>query len=699
MEEGALLNKLKEYKNPLFVFCSGILIGTTFYFQNIKLTILISLGLILLISFLFFKSKRIILFVAAIIFGYFYTANYLQFTKPNLDQFLHERYIYIGEIKSKANNNRFNRTYDLKLENIQTQNGNHKWKIDNCNLQVTGSKYEEYEPGDVVQVTGILKHPKSAILPGLFDERRYLLTKNIYYLLKADNGSLVFLDEAKSSKITKAINRLRDKLLSINKTFLNGEKLSLVNGIIFGSKASTLSDKLKEKIQSLGLSHITSASGFNVSILAFGIFALFGFFYYKRRIFPTIVCICAVLIYSAIADFSPSIIRATVFIILLLIGNLFDKKMKILPGIGIIIIGFFLSNPANLLDVGLQLSVLGFLGLDLFASEVIGENKNWFLNTFYQSLFAQIMVIPLIAFYFHNIQLLGLISNLVAVPLASLILMTGIINIIFFGIPGINYIFQKILFYSSTLFIHWVNYLDKFELKQIFLPSLNFYLLTLTYAIVLFLLFALFFRLSKIKIFISTVTLIIALTITCFVTDTSKYLKIFFLPVYNQDAVLIMPPKERPIYLSTRPQDFSKQSFEDFLMLSNCSFNTISYNLRNNTKVYFPSKYITDEKNKIKIRYKNLSLDIIKNYTDKISSEAKYIKLPLLNKKDPALSEIFTTLSKTIIINDFKKLSKKSKKDILWLKSKPSKSFFLSETGTITLVSDGKKIYLTTLED
>ena len=116
--ETPLMASLREWKNPVVIFCLGILIGTTFYFQNIKQIILISLCLILLISFLFFKSKKIILFTVAIVFGYFYTVNYLGFTKPDLDQFLHERYIYIGEIKSKANNNRFNKTYDLKLKSI-----------------------------------------------------------------------------------------------------------------------------------------------------------------------------------------------------------------------------------------------------------------------------------------------------------------------------------------------------------------------------------------------------------------------------------------------------------------------------------------------------------------------------------------------------------------------------------------------------
>ncbi len=697
--ESRLIVTLCEYKNPLCIFCLGILIGTTFYFQHIDLIILISLCLIILILFLFFKSKKIILLIVAIIFGHLYAASYLQFTEPHLNQFLNQRYIYIGKIRSGPNNNMFYKTYDLNLETIQTPDSKNKWFINNCSIQVTGSKYEEYEPEDTIQITGVLKYPKSAILPGLFDEKKFLLTKNIHYLLKADNGSLVFLDEPKSTKVTKIIYKLRNRLLSINKKFLDGENLSIINGIIFGSKASALSSKLKEKIQSLGLSHITSASGFNVSILAVGIFSLFGLFNYKKRLFPTLICICTVLLYSAIADFSPSIIRATVFIILLLTGSLFDKKMKALPGISIITIGFFLYNPISLLDTGLQLSILGFLGLDFFANEAIGKSKNWFLNTFYQSLFAQIMVIPLIVFYFHNIQLLGLVSNLAAVPLASLILITGILNLIFSGTPVINCIFQKVLFYSSELFLGWVSYLDKVQFKQIFLPGLNFYLLILTYLIVLLLLVFLFVRFSRTKAFVSLLVLIFVFFITCIITDTSKYLKIFFLPVYNQDAILIMPPNERPIYLSTRPQDFNKHNLKEFLMLSNSSFNTITYNLNNSPRVYFPSNYVKDEKNKIKVRYKNLSIDIIKNYNEQISPESEYIKLPILNKKDPPINTIFNTLPKRIIINDFKRLSKKSKKDILWLKSKPAKSYFLSETGTITLVSDGKKIYLTTAEN
>ena len=152
MEERALLNKLSEWKNPIVIFCFGTLIGATFYFQNIKSTILILLCSIILISFLFLKDGKIILFIISIILGYIYCINYTKYLTENLDQFSNSRNIYIGEIKSKAINNRFYKTYDLKLKTIHSLKS--KWKTNNSLIQVTGSKYEEYAPGDLVQLTG-----------------------------------------------------------------------------------------------------------------------------------------------------------------------------------------------------------------------------------------------------------------------------------------------------------------------------------------------------------------------------------------------------------------------------------------------------------------------------------------------------------------------------------------------------------------
>lgn len=693
--ETRLIASLREWKNPVVVSCFGILTGVTFYFQNIEFQFLIGLCLTILTYFFFSKNKKVLLLFLALISGYLYTQTYFKLLITNLDSLLNEKYIYIGEISSESTDYDYCKKYELNLKSATSLGKNKRWLLNDCKVEVTGSKYEEYEIGDIIQLTGRLKHPKNAILPGLFDERKFLLGKNINYILQADKGSLVYLQESKKYALLKKISRVRKEFLEINSSFLSGDKLSLVNGIIFGSKASKLDKALNEKVQSLGLSHITSASGFNVSILAAGIFCLFNLFNYRRKIIPTIISIFIVLFYSALADFSPSIIRATIFILFLLVGNLFDKKIKAIPAISLIILGFFIFNPASLLDIGLQLSILGFLGLDLFTSKTNNKNKNWLADTLQQTLFAQIMVLPLIALYFHNIQILGLISNLAAIPLASIILTGGLLNIIFFQIPGINFIIQKILSYSSGLFISWVNYLNHFTFKQIHLPGLNFYLVLLIYVLIVFLLSALFIKLSKTKIVAWVFIILSATVITYHLTDTNRYFKIHFLQAYNQDSILIVPPGEKIIFLSTKP--LKSEHIQKYIMLNNNSLNTIYYNLKTNTKSDFQSKYVKNENDRIKVNHKTLSLEIIKNYNKPINTTAQYLKIPILNKKDPDLSQVLSNLPDTIIINDYKKLSKKSKKDIAWLKSQPCKSYFLSETGTITLVSDGKKTKIITL--
>src|SRR3989338_8235808 len=183
--ETRLIASLCEWKNPVVLFCFGILIGTTFYFQNIKEMILIGLCTAILISYFFIKNKKVFLLALAIITGYFYTTSYFKLLTVSLDSFLNERYIYVGEITSEPSNYNYYKKYELNLKNIKSITDNKKWKLNNCKVEVTGTKYEEYEIGDIIQITGRVKHPKNAVLPGLFDEEKYLLTQNINYKLIA----------------------------------------------------------------------------------------------------------------------------------------------------------------------------------------------------------------------------------------------------------------------------------------------------------------------------------------------------------------------------------------------------------------------------------------------------------------------------------------------------------------------------------
>lgn len=683
--ETLLIASLQEYKNPLVIFCLGILIGSTFYFKEIGLPDLFVLCAF--VSLLLIKNKKLYLMLISVIVGYFYCILYFKYFITNLDNRLNKNAIFAGEILSNTDeNDTFNKKYYFKIRNIISDNDSSK-EI-NSKIQVVGSHYEEYDIGDIVQVTGKLTKPKSAILPGLFDEKRYLLSKGVHYILKAEPGTLLFLDSPAAGFYKRKINEIRNKLTAINEKYLAPDQLAIINGIVFGSKASKLPDFLKDKIQNLGLSHITSASGFNVSILAAGIFYIFRLFT-RNSLLPTVISMLAVLLYSSLADFSASIIRAAIFIIMILVGNVFNKKLKILPGLSLIILMFFYFNPVNILDVGLQLSILAFLGLALFLGK--SQNQTFLFSVFLQSLFAQIMVIPLIVFYFHNIQLLGLISNIIAVPIASLILIVGLLDSLIVFIPRVETInaylclIQKVL---STAFLSWINLLDKISLKQIYLPNLNFYFLILIYALIMFCLCSLFVKTVRQKYKSALALLFVLFLLTYIFTDASKYLKIFCLAKYNNDSVLVIPPKEKPIFISSRLDYIVHRSLVDFLRLNNLSSDYNFYYL--NEKNNHLSSYIKDNDNKTSVAYDKFSFEILKNYKSKVSSTANYLKLPILMKSDPELMTVLEKYGENLIINDYKKLSKESFKDVLWIKKLPIMSYFLSNTGTITLITDGK---------
>ena len=659
-----LRNKLLEYKNPVTIFLFGILTGATFYFKHLNLVYLILTFLVLLI---FFRRKKILILAFSLFIGYLYPLFYQNVFSVKLDHLLGKKLIFVGEVLSDPDESSiFNKKYFFKILRIPELNQ----KV-NLKVQLVGSLYEQYEVGDIVQTKGVLKKPKGALLPSFFNERNHLLTRGISYVLKGEPGTLVFLDQ-NNNFVRNKIYIMRHKIIEYFKKSLPFEKASLVNAILIGSKASNLSKELKEKIRDLGLSHITSASGFNVGILTFGIFSLFRIFT-RNNFLPSIFSIFSILIYSAIADFSASIIRASIFIILVLAGNLFNKKLILLPGISIILLGFFLVSPFSLLDIGLELSCLSFLGIMLFSSKEI----KFPFSILFLTLIAQIMITPLIVFYFHNIQLLGLVSNLLAIPVASMILVTSVISVLVSFLSPLSFLLFKLINFLSSFFIGWINFLYSFPFKTLFIPNINFYFLILIY-ISLFLLSIFFFlKESKKYFFHFLVIMIPSFLITHLLTDNNKHIKIFFIPKYNQEAILVIKPHEKPLFISNKIDKDFHEKLLVFLRLNNIPGKLALYNLN-------------EDGNKLEINYKNFNLHIIKNYSKPID-KASCVKLPILMKHDPDLSMVFISYPEYLIVNDYKKLSKKSIQDIQYLKSLPIMSFFLSQSGSITLVSNGKK--------
>ena len=123
-------------------------------------------------------------------------------------------------------------------------------------------------------------------------------------------------------------------------------------------------------------------------------------------------------------------------------GSLIYEKPNIIASISVSILIILIINPYKILDVGMQLSYGGTLGIILFNKILeekikISELKNRLINRLLisiqqmliVSISANLIIFPIIAFHYNTISLTFFISNILAGPILGIIIILGFITI------------------------------------------------------------------------------------------------------------------------------------------------------------------------------------------------------------------------------------------------------------------------------
>ena len=675
---------VQDFKNPLVYILFGIIFGFYIFLQNIPISGVIFIAATIFLISLIGKNKKIFLLSLSLLFGFIFTFVYENVSFVDLSKwktFNKNELLFVCEILDKDYSNKYSKKYIAEIESIISDGNREKLKAKvllniNSDLNIL--------PGERYVLKGKLANPKGPILPGLFSEINYLKQKNICFVLNSKYGSITYLGRNRFYP-GYYIEKIREKLIINNPNF-NPSESSIINGIVFGTKAFKMQKDLSAKFKRLGINHITSASGFNITILTSLVFFLFTRVT-SVRVIPVLLSIGLILSYMSLADFSSSIIRAAIFNIIVLMGLLFNRKIKVLPSIAFIVILFFLISPNNFLDVGLQLSVFSFCGIVCFGN-VVYENflksrliiLNFFSQIILTTFLAQVFVLPLLLFYFKSFSLIAFLSNILAVPLASFILVLGLI-MIFLEIFNLNLLSQVVAFFlkfCTDILLTWVNFLSSYSPGVIKFNIQDVYLIFYFY----FLLFCIFvFFLLKQYIRFSCILLLFVLFVCSLVGFQSNCEgKVFFITSYNKDNTFILLPDENPVLITSSKKP-NLSYVKEYLDKNNIAKDLKVYNLNDGIKL----KYIFSDPYKINVRFANSSIDIYKNYKKRISSNASCVKLPSLMAKDKSIQGKIIRLPSCVVINDNKKLSKNSIQNKQWLKSKYPQIKFLSESGTVSL--------------
>ncbi|MGI5963209.1 MAG: DNA internalization-related competence protein ComEC/Rec2 [Lawsonibacter sp.] len=204
------------------------------------------------------------------------------------------------------------------------------------------------------------------------------------------------------------------------------------------------SDTFQIWLERAGLSHMVAVSGMHLAYLAGLVGLVLG---YGKRSTSVVVCVIVTLFCMMVGN-TPSVVRATVMIILLHLAPLLQRERDSFTALGLALLILLLQNPYAVSHIGLQLSFGAVAGI-LWVSDPIqtGLLKSFHLNCrpksrlrrglwrvprFFVSIFcatlgASVFTVPLVAFHFGTFSLVAPVSNLLTLWAVSWLFGAGLI--------------------------------------------------------------------------------------------------------------------------------------------------------------------------------------------------------------------------------------------------------------------------------
>ena len=247
---------------------------------------------------------------------------------------------------------------------------------------------------------------------------------------------------------------------------LQSDTSALCKALCIADK-SDLTSTVKKDFSRAGASHILAVSGMHVGIIFTAISTLIGLISQSRKFsrIASIVAICFLWFYAFICGLQPSIVRACTMFTIPIIGKLLKRDSSSLNSLLFTAFCMVIYDYTNLFNIGFQLSFLAVAGILLFQEKIFNifqlQNKIliWLWSLTSVSIAAQITTLPLTIYYFHNIPILSLISNLVVVPISTLLIyFSG--GLILFDLTNVSNIISLILnklSYYLNLFIEEIS--------------------------------------------------------------------------------------------------------------------------------------------------------------------------------------------------------------------------------------------------
>jgi competence protein ComEC len=296
-------------------------------------------------------------------------------------------------------------------------------------------------PGDRIRARAFLKPPLGPAFEGAYDFARVAYFNQIGGVAFA-LGKIQIVDHEESVSFAQKIEILRQKISERIRYVLPDQRGEIATALITGQK-SGIDEKIYNQFRDSGLAHLLAISG-----LHFGL--IFGFIYgFVRSFFALIpriallypikkwaIC-CAIFgafLYSVIAGGSVPTIRAFIMLGLFALAVLFNRRALSMYNVAFAALIIMVLMPEVILGPSFQMSFAAVIALiasyEILSGKLFTKSTHWFkkiglyvFSLCISSFVASLATTPYTILHFGQFQTYGIITNLVAIPLAGIWIM------------------------------------------------------------------------------------------------------------------------------------------------------------------------------------------------------------------------------------------------------------------------------------
>lgn len=287
--------------------------------------------------------------------------------------------------------------------------------------------------------------------PYEFDYKSFMESKGIRYYAFTGKGNITGNVTPEHRKLKHKALIIRERIIKMyEERGIRTERLPLVSAIILGQK-SLLDPEKKQIFINAGVMHIMAVSGLHAGILSLFIFNMLFFLKGRFNFLRVISTIAILWAFAFITGLSPSVLRATLMFSFLQAGNLMKRKIN---GINSVLASAFvliILKPSVITEAGFLLSYSAVIFIIGFYQDLYHKLnfKMWLPDKIWQSivvtLVAQAGTLPLTIMFFNRFPVYFILTNIVIVPLASLLIILGCLVPLTYSIVPVSRFLASIL--------------------------------------------------------------------------------------------------------------------------------------------------------------------------------------------------------------------------------------------------------------